>query len=99
MLSVIGKDEVPDTLPDYNFLSLKGIIDYAENTDLEAERELLESQISCNLAVTIEGFLGKYVLNVGRPLLDHTNYRSYVRAVVMAVSGSDGGRAAVRYPW
>ena len=98
LLSGRGEDEIPDAGPDYDCLSLKGIIDYAENTDLEAERELLESQINCNRAVAIEGFLGEYGLNVGRSLLEHANYGPYVRAAAMAASGSDARMAGCQMP-
>lgn len=84
--------------PDYGLLSLKGIIDYAEGTDLEAERELLESQIECNRAIAIEGFLGEYGLNVGRALLEHANYGPYVRAAAMAASGSDARMSGCQMP-
>lgn len=98
LLSGRGEDEIPDAGPDYDCLSLKSIIDYAENTDLEAERELLESQINCNRAVAIEGFLGEYGLNVGRSLLEHANYGPYVRAAAMAASGSDARMAGCQMP-
>lgn len=98
LLSGRGEDEIPDAGPDYDCLSLRGIIDYAENTDLEGERELLESQINCNRAVAIEGFLGEYGLNVGRSLLEHANYGPYVRAAAMAASGSDARMAGCQMP-
>ena len=84
--------------PDYDCLSLNGILDYAEGTDLASERELLESQIECNRAIAIEGFLGEYGLNVGRALLEHANYGPYVRAAAMAASGSDARMSGCLMP-
>lgn len=84
--------------PDYDCLSLNGILDYAEGTDLSSERELLESQIECNRAIAIEGFLGEYGLNVGRALLEHANYGPYVRAAAMAASGSDARMSGCLMP-
>ena len=84
--------------PDYECLSLNGILDYAEGTDLSSERELLESQIECNRAIAIEGFLGEYGLNVGRALLEHANYGPYVRAAAMAASGSDARMSGCLMP-
>lgn len=75
--------------PDYEELSLEGILAYARGTDLLDERELLERQISCNRAITEEGLRGEYGLNVGRMLLEHGGAGEYSRAAAMAAAGSD----------
>ncbi|MFR5781573.1 MAG: L-serine ammonia-lyase, iron-sulfur-dependent, subunit alpha [Oscillospiraceae bacterium] len=59
---------------------------------------MLESQIECNRAIAIEGFLGEYGLNVGRALLEHANYGPYVRAAAMAASGSDARMSGCLMP-
>ena len=75
--------------PDYDELSLEGILAYARGTELLDERELLERQISCNRALTEEGLRGEYGLNVGRMLLEHGGAGEYSRAAAMAAAGSD----------
>lgn len=75
--------------PDYDELSLEGILAFARGTDLLDERELLERQISCNRAIAEEGLRGEYGLNVGRMLLEHGGAGEYSRAAAMAAAGSD----------
>lgn len=75
--------------PDYEELSLEGILAYARGTELLDERELLERQISCNRAIAEEGLRGEYGLNVGRMLLEHGGAGEYSRAAAMAAAGSD----------
>lgn len=75
--------------PDYEELSLEGILAYARGTELLDERELLERQISCNRTIAEEGLRGEYGLNVGRMLLEHGGAGEYSRAAAMAAAGSD----------
>ena len=75
--------------PDYDELSLEGILAFARGTDLLDERELRERQISCKRAIAEEGLRGEYGLNVGRMLLEHGGAGEYSRAAAMAAAGSD----------
>lgn len=75
--------------PDYDELSLEGILAFARGTELLDERELLERQISCNRTIAEEGLRGEYGLNVGRMLLEHGGAGEYSRAAAMAAAGSD----------
>ena len=75
--------------PDYDELSLEGILAFARGTDLLEERELLMQQVNCNRAIAEEGLRGDWGLNVGRMLLEHGGAGEYSRAAAMAAAGSD----------
>lgn len=73
---------------DRSILSLKGIVDFADTCDLAEVKELLDKQISCNMAIAEEGLQGNYGANIGSVMLTNaTDLRTKVRA--WAAAGSD----------
>ena len=79
------EDEEPAPEPEMSFA---GIFDFAEQTDLAEERELLERQISCNSAIADAGIAGDFGLGVGRKLLERSK-DEFTRARAKAAAGSD----------
>ena len=77
-----------DGLTDRSCLSVEGIVDFADSVDIEDVRELLERQISYNIAISEEGLRGDYGANVGSTLLHgHEDDLNYVlRAHAAAAS-------------
>lgn len=58
-----------DGLTNRSCLSIEGIVSFAECVNLEDVREVLERQISYNMAIAAEGLRGSYGANVGKTLL------------------------------
>ena len=58
-----------DGLTDRSFMTIEGIIDFAESVDLEDVRETLETQIEYNMAIAEEGLKNKYGANIGKTIL------------------------------
>ena len=78
-----NEEEHPD-------LTIKGIIDYAENTDLKDVKDALERQIKDNCSIAKEGIDSSYGQQVGRTLLETYGDKSVnVRCRAYAAAGSD----------
>jgi len=77
-----------DGLTDRSCLSIEGIVDFADSVDPEDVREVLERQISYNMAISEEGLRGDYGANVGSTLMNgHEDDLNYVlRAHAAAAS-------------
>lgn len=83
-----ANDEEPggDGLTDRSFMSIEGIVDFADSVDIEDVREVLERQISYNMAIAEEGLAGNYGANIGSTLMLGHEYdlkyvmRSYAAA-------------------
>ena len=73
---------------DRSILSLKGIVEFADTCDLSLVKDLLDKQISSNMAIAEEGLKGSYGANIGRVMLmGGQDIRTKVRA--WAAAGSD----------
>lgn len=62
----INKEE---GLTDRSCLSVEGIVDFADCVNLADVREVLERQISYNMAIAEEGLRGNYGANIGKTIL------------------------------
>ncbi|MDD2959170.1 MAG: L-serine ammonia-lyase, iron-sulfur-dependent, subunit alpha [Lachnospiraceae bacterium] len=51
---------------DRTLLNLEDIREFADTVELSEVRELIDAQISCNIAIAKEGMTGKYGLGIGR---------------------------------
>ncbi len=75
-----------DGLTDRSCLSIEGIVDFADSVDLDDVREILDRQISYNMAIAEEGLQGDYGANIGSTLMLGHEYdlkyvmRSYAAA-------------------
>ena len=73
-------------LTDRSCLTIEGIVEFADAVDIEEVRELLERQISYNMAIAEEGLAGDYGANIGSTLMLGHEYdlkyvmRSYAAA-------------------
>lgn len=78
-----------DGLTPRDCLSIDGIVDFADSVDVEDVREVLERQISYNMAIAEEGIAGDYGANIGSTLmLGHEYDLKYVMRAY-AAAGSD----------
>ena len=78
-----------DGLTDRSCLSIEGIVDFADSVDVDEVAEVLERQISYNMAIAEEGLAGDYGANIGSTLmLGHEYDLNYVMRAY-AAAGSD----------
>ncbi len=83
----------------YSELSIRKIIDYAENADLDAEdiRDTIRHQIRCNTAISEEGLRNDWGASVGKIVLRRGNSVP-LRAVAAAAAGSDARMSGCELP-
>jgi L-cysteine desulfidase len=81
-------DDKPDRA-DRSLLDMESIWEFVNSVDPEDVREVLERQISYNMAIAEEGIRGNYGANIGSVLLDTYGDDIRVRAKAMAAAGSD----------
>lgn len=81
-----GQDTGADA---YASLTLSDIWDFADTVELSDVREILDRQISCNMAIAEEGLRGSYGANIGSLLLKMNGNDVHTRARAMAAAGSD----------
>lgn len=74
---------------DHSILNMEGIIDFADNCNLDDVQEILDRQISYNMAISNEGISGKYGAAIGRTLLMAYGDSVHNRAKAYAAAGSD----------
>ncbi len=96
-VSFSGDQEESDPL--YDKLSIRKIIDYAENADLDKEdiRGTIRFQIKCNKAISDEGLRGDWGASVGKIILRRGNTVP-LRAVAAAAAGSDARMSGCELP-
>ena len=82
--SVVSTD-----IPDYTFLNMSGIFDFATSCDLEDVKDILARQIAMNSAISDEGLRGNYGVNIGKTLLATYGTDIKTRARARAAAGSD----------
>jgi len=82
-------DDSEDGLTDRTLLDMEHIWDFATTVDISDVKELLDQQISCNVAIAEEGLKNDYGANIGKVLLDMDGDDVRVRAKAMAAAGSD----------
>lgn len=85
----VGEAEADSNLTDRSALSVRGIVEYAENVDLSEVEEALTRQIEYNTAIAEEGLKGDYGARVGKVLLAAFGGDVHNRARAYAAAGSD----------
>ena len=88
-----------DTRDLYARLSIRSIIDYAENADPDREdiRETIRRQIECNTAISNEGLKNNWGASVGKIILRRGNSVP-LRATAAAAAGSDARMSGCELP-
>lgn len=85
----VEDEEEEEGLTDRSLLNMEAIWDFANTVEIEDVKELLDRQISCNMAIAEEGLRGDYGANIGQVLLEMDPKDVKVRAKAMAAAGSD----------
>ncbi|MDR0846336.1 MAG: L-serine ammonia-lyase, iron-sulfur-dependent, subunit alpha [Lactobacillales bacterium] len=80
------------------FMSIQGIIDFANDVDLDKVRDLLEKQISYNTAISEEGLRNDWGANIGSVLLNTYGDETNNRCKACAAAGSDARMSGCELP-
>lgn len=81
--------ESEEGLTDRSLLSMEDIWDFAQTVDIADVKDILDPQISCNMAIAEEGLRGNYGANIGSVLLSMGPDLVQTRAKAMAAAASD----------
>ena len=94
----VGAEEMPVNANDEDSMSLEEIYRFANEVDIADVKEILDRQISCNLAIAKEGLRGDYGANVGKTIIK--NYGEDVKFVARAypAAGSDARMSGCTMP-
>lgn len=100
--SVLERQQGADTihkLSDHSFMSVAGIVDFAECVAIADIKETLDAQRACNTAISEEGLRGDYGANIGSVLLAaYGDGDVRVRARAKAAAGSDARMSGCEMP-
>lgn len=72
-----------------DFLSVSGIIEYADSANIDTLKDIMELQIRVNCAIAEEGLSKPYSSNVGKTLISAYGNDIKTRAKAKAAAGSD----------
>ena len=102
-LSVDGKVVFENSIKkeagsDHSILSIEGIVEFAEQADLDDVRDVIDRQIRYNTAIAEEGLKGQYGASIGRTLLLSYGDTVYTRAKAWAAAGSDARMSGCELP-
>lgn len=74
---------------DHSALIMKQIWDFSQTVDIDDVKEILDCQITCNMAIANEGIHNSYGANIGHVILNMDSDCVKTRAKAYAVAGSD----------
>lgn len=80
------------------FLSIKGILDFADNVEISEISNIIENQINCNTKISIEGLKNQYGTCVGRTLMESCGDSIFVRAKAKAAAAADARMSGCDMP-
>lgn len=72
-----------------DFMTIKGIIDYANTANLKTLKEIIGPQVKYNYEIALEGLRNNYGARVGQTLLNSYGNDVKTRAKAKAAAGSD----------
>lgn len=74
---------------DHSALIMKQIWDFSQTMDIDDVKEILDRQITCNMAIANEGIHNSYGANIGHVILNMDSDCVKTRAKAYAAAGSD----------
>ena len=74
---------------DHSALIMKQIWDFSQTVDIDDVKEILDRQITCNMAIAIEGIHNSYGANIGHVILNMDSDCVKTKAKAYAAAGSD----------
>lgn len=83
---------------DTSFMTIAGILDFAENADTEILKEIIKPQVNYNYAIAQEGLNNDYGANIGKTLISAYGSDLKTRAKAKAAAGSDARMSGSSLP-
>lgn len=96
--SLAGETGAAEGLTDRSVLDMENIWDFAMTVAVDDIRELLDRQISCNMAVCEEGLTGDWGANIGSVMLGAYGGDIKSRACAKAAAASDARMSGCELP-
>ena len=93
-----GENPAETGLTDRSLLNVADIYDFANTCDLADIRQVLDTQIRYNTAISEEGLRGDYGANVGSTMLKFYGSEVRNRAIAKAAAGSDARMSGCELP-
>lgn len=81
-----------------SLLTIKDIVNFAEEVDLEEIRDVLERQIEYNMAIAEEGLLNRYGAAVGHVIMENYDNSIHTLIKAWAAAGSDARMGGCQLP-
>jgi L-cysteine desulfidase len=94
----IAETDSEGALTDRSVLNVEMILEFANSVEIGDVREVLDRQITSNMAIAEEGLRGDYGANIGSVLLDANGDSVRTRARAMAAAGSDARMSGCEMP-
>ena len=91
-------DSPEDSLTDKSVLTVQGIVDFADQVDLDLVRDLLERQVRYNCAIAQEGLENSWGANIGSVILGDYPQDIKNEARAWAAAGSDARMSGCEMP-
>ena len=91
-------DSPEDSLTDKSVLTVRGIVDFANEVDLDLVRDLLERQVRYNCAIAQEGLSSSWGANIGSVILEDYPQDIKNEARAWAAAGSDARMSGCEMP-
>lgn len=90
-LQVIFEDKTTslELKADHSALIMKQIWDFSQTVDIDDVKEILDRQITCNMAIANEGIHNSYGANIGHVILNMDSDYVKTKAKAYAAAGSD----------
>lgn len=83
---------------DHSALIMKQIWDFSQTVDIDDVKEILDRQITCNMAIANEGIHNSYGANIGHVILNMDSDCVKTRAKAYAAAGSDARMKGCELP-
>lgn len=83
---------------DKSKLNIEDIVAFADEVEIDDVRELLETQIRCNLAISDEGLTNDWGVMTGKMILEENGDSLKWKAIARAAAGSDARMSGCSMP-
>lgn len=83
------KTTILELKADHSALIMKQIWDFSQTVDIDDVKEILDRQITCNMAIANEGIHNSYGANIGHVILNMDSDCVKTKAKAYAAAGSD----------
>lgn len=81
--------DMKEDVCDKTCLNVENIVKFADTVDIADVKEILDRQITCNMAIAEEGIRGDYGANIGKTLLSIYGDDVKIKVKAMAAAASD----------